>query len=384
MISIVLDLVYGDCGKGRIVDYLADKYDMIARFNGGANSGHVVYYNDKKYTLHLIPSGVFHNKKCYIGNGVVIDPIALKEEIETLENDFPIYKLLTISKYTHLITPEHILEDKAKNSKIGTTGRGIGPAYMSKVQRTGVRICDINDDFLNIYKEKNPEYYSALKFIEKLDIIDDTVLYLLNSVHKNMNILAEGAQGTLLDIDHGTYPYVSSSNSTVGGVITGLGISPKQIDNIYGIFKAYSTRVGNGAFVTEITDEISDKIRQNGNEYGATTGRPRRCGWLDIVALKYACMINGVTELIMTKADVLNDFDEIKVCIGYDVDGKITYLFDKQYYDTAQPIYKSFKGWNTLTNKEPLEKYIKFIESETEIKITIVSTGKERDNLYIR
>jgi adenylosuccinate synthase len=395
-ISVVLGTQFGDEAKGKIVDYLANNYDVVARYNGGNNAGHTIFYNNKKYALHLIPSGIFYGKKCVIGNGVVIDPISLKQEIEMLEADaIDVKNNLYISSNAHIVTPEHIEEDieKEKTLKIGTTGRGIGPCYKSKVERTGLRVCDIKKELdkvngtLSYRAKKTQDYYEALQYLLTLQITN--MEYFLDD--KNLEILAEGAQGTLLDVDFGTYPYVSSSNSTIGGVMTGLGVSHKNIRNVYGVFKAYMTRVGNGPFVTEDKGKMGKQIREIGNEFGATTGRPRRCGWLDIPALRYACMINGVTNLVMTKADVLNDFDEVKACIGYtffdkDYEEEMSfYRYDnKVYTEDAKPIYKKFKGWNTNDNKEPLEEYIQFIESEVGVKITLVSVGKDRDTIYER
>jgi adenylosuccinate synthase len=387
MIDVVMGLSWGDEGKGKIIDYMADNYNSIARYNGGSNAGHSIFFNNKNYALHLIPSGIFYGKKCIIGNGVIIDPISLMKEIEYLESDgIEVKNNLYISKYAHIITPQHIEEDKKKDSqlKIGTTGKGIGPCYKSKAERTGIRICDINDRYISTIENK--DFSNALLYLLNLKISNFE-----NYVNdKNLEILAEGAQGTLLDIDFGTYPYVSSSNSTIGGVLTGLGVSHKMIRNVYGVFKAYMTRVGNGPFVTEIKGKIGEKIKEIGKEYGATTGRPRRCGWLDIPALRYACLINGVTELIMTKADVLNDFEEVKICIGYTIteDGEENnyYNFDNTIYsnENAKPIYKKLKGWNIKDNREPLEEFIEFIEKEVGVKITIVSTGIERYDLYER
>lgn len=399
MIDVLMGLQFGDEGKGKIIDYIADNYDAVARFNGGANAGHSIYFNDKKYALHLIPSGIFYGKKCIIGNGVVIDPVALKQEIETLEADgIDVKNNLYISRYAHIVLPQHIKTDKEKEQilKIGTTGRGIGPTYTAKAERTGKRVCDFNkneiDDYLKIIgtpdlSDENHNFHVAMQFLLTLNIAN--LERFVND--KNLQILAEGAQGTLLDVDFGTYPYVSSSNSTVGGVMTGLGVSHKNVNNVCGVFKAYMTRVGNGPFVTEVKGKVGEKIREIGNEYGATTGRPRRCGWLDIPALRYACMINGVSSLIMTKADVLNDFDEIKVCIGYsfvdEQDGEeySFYEYDNMVYSkNAKPIYKKFKGWNTKDNIEPLEKFMEYIESEVGVKISIVSTGVGRYDLYER
>lgn len=397
MIDVLMGVQFGDEGKGKIVDYTANNYDIVARYNGGSNAGHSIYYNDKKYALHLIPSGIFYGKKCVVGNGVVIDPVALKEEIESLEIDgIDVKNNLYISSNAHIVTPLHVIEDKEKEKllKIGTTGRGIGPCYKSKAERTGVRVCDINEKYIDITNSNCKllgldcdEFIKGLKYLLTLQITN--VEYFLND--KNLEILAEGAQGTLLDIDFGTYPYVSSSNSTVGGVMTGLGVAHTNIRNVYGVFKAYMTRVGNGPFVTEDKGKMGKQIREIGSEYGATTGRPRRCGWLDIPALRYACMINGVTNLVMTKADILNDFEEVKVCIGYtffdkDYEEEMSfYRYDNKIYkENAKPIYKKFKGWNTIDNKEPLEDFIQYIENEVGVKITLVSVGKDRDTIYER
>jgi len=397
MIDVLMGLQFGDEGKGKIIDYIAENYDVVARFNGGANAGHSIYFNDKKYALHLIPSGIFYEKKCVIGNGVVIDPVALKQEIELLEADgINVKDNLYISRYAHIITPNMISDDKNSviNSNIGTTGRGIGPCYTAKVNRTGIRVCDINEEYLlqfpktgtGLYKEYINEYRDGLDYLLTLKIAN--IESFLND--KNLEVLAEGAQGTLLDVDFGTYPYVSSSNSTIGGVLTGLGVSHLNMRNVCGVFKAYMTRVGNGPFVTEVKGKIGEKIREIGNEYGATTGRPRRCGWLDVPALRYACMINGVSSLIMTKADVLNDFAEVKVCIGYsfvDDQDNEEYSFYEYgnliYEKDAKPIYKTFKGWNTK-DESSLDDFIQYIESEVGVKVTIVSTGVGRHDLYER
>ena len=393
MIDVLLGIQFGDEGKGKIIDFLANDYDVVARFNGGANAGHSIYFNNKKYALHLIPSGIFYGKKCVIGNGVVIDPSALKQEIELLELDgIDVKNNLYISRYAHIIIPDMIAEDQ-NNKKIGTTGRGIGPCYTAKVNRTGKRICDFDKTEIDNYiknvdlSDVYHQFYMSLQFLLTLRIANlETYLN-----DKNTDILAEGAQGTLLDIEFGTYPYVTSSSTTIGGVMTGLGVSHTNIRNVYGVFKAYMTRVGNGPFVTEVKGKIGEKLREAGNEYGATTGRPRRCGWLDIPALRFACMINGITNLIMTKSDVLNDFDDVKVCVGYsfvDPDDNETYSFynyDNTIYNKdAKPIYKKFNSWNTINNKEPLEEYIQFIESEVGVKVSFVSVGVERSDLYER
>ena len=400
MIDVVMGLQFGDEGKGKIIDYIAQNYDSVARFNGGANAGHSIYFNNKKYALHLIPSGIFYGKKCIIGNGVVIDPVLLKQEIELLESDgINVRDNLYISRYAHIVTPSHIEDNKQKyKPKIGTTGRGIGPCYTAKISRNGVRVCDINEKYIKDFDESYAydviRYYNQeteQKFIESLRYLLNLQIANLETYlnDKNLEILAEGSQGTFLDIDFGTYPYVTSSNTTIGGVLTGLGVSHKIIRNVCGIFKAYMTRVGNGPFVTEVKGKIGEKIRDIGNEYGSTTGRPRRCGWLDIPSLRYACMINGVSSLIMTKADVLNDFDEIKVCIGYSFieDGEeySIYTYDNTVYNkNAKPIYKKFKNWNTKYNTEPLEEFIQFIEREVGVPVSIVSIGVERYDIYER
>jgi len=317
MVDVLLGLQFGDEGKGKIIDFLTPNYDVVARFNGGPNAGHSIIFNGKTYALHLIPSGIFHGKICVIGNGVIIDPISLKQEIEMLEKDgIEVRKNLLISSNAHIITPQHIIEDgeKEKILKIGTTGRGIGPCYKSKVERTGLRICNIREEVIKMWTGgelqpyNNPEFADALRYLLTLQI-SNLEKYLNDP---ELKILAEGAQGTFLDIDFGTYPYVTSSNTTIGAVMTGLGVSPKRINKIYGVFKSYSTRVGNGPFVTELKDEIGEKIQKLGGEFGSTTGRSRRCGWLDLPMLSYSCVINGVTDLIMTKSDILNDFEKVK------------------------------------------------------------------------
>lgn len=392
-VSVVIGLAFGDEGKGKIIDYLSEDYEVVARFNGGNNCGHTIYYNNKKYALHLIPSGIFYGKKCVIGNGVVIDPIALKQEIEILEADgIDVKNNLYISSNAHIVYPWHKEQDVRNDTSlgIGTTKRGIGPCYTSKIQRTGSRVCDLKNHlkrFSDVYKIE-PELYDAIDFLLSLQITN--IEYFLND--PELKILAEGAQGSLLDIDFGTYPYVSSSNSTIGGVITGLGVPPQRINKVYGVFKAYMTRVGNGPFITELNDEVGEKIRELGGEYGATTGRPRRCGWLDVLTLKYACMINGVTDLVMTKADVLCDFEEVKLGIGYNIphffeDGSPgeTNIFENKYYNNStKPIYLPFPGWNMKDKRRNLERYIKYIESETDVPITIVSFGKNREDIYKR
>jgi adenylosuccinate synthase len=356
---------------------------VTARFSGGNNCGHTIVFNGKKYVLHLIPSGIFHGKTCVIGNGVVINPIVLKEEIEFLEKDgFEVRKNLMISDKAHIITPEHIKKDDGGiSNKIGTTKRGIGPCYTDKIKRSGIRVCDLNNfqDYIPVDFVLNKEFRDAIEFLLSLQIT--SLEYVLND--PDLNILAEGAQGSLLDVDFGTYPFVSSSNSTIGGVITGLGVPPKRINKIYGVFKAYMTRVGNGPFTTELNNDLGEKIRTIGGEFGSTTGRPRRCGWLDLPALKYTCMINGVTNLIMTKSDVLNGLEEVELCVGYFYLNEDGEELEYRGKTNAMPIYKKFKGWS-FEDMEPLEEYIKYIESEIGVPVSLVSIGKERLDLYER
>jgi adenylosuccinate synthase len=415
-VNVIVGSQWGDEGKGKIVDLLCCDAEIVARYQGGANAGHTIVIDGKKYVLHLIPSGILtEDVICIIGNGVVIDPDALLEEIEMLEgHGIKIKGRLFISHKAHLIMPYHKLLDKVSESQegkpIGTTGRGIGPAYIDKAKRVGVRIVDLLDrkvfeeklrislaekniilskvyghDILNV--EEMIEKY--IEFDKKLDpYITDTTLYLNNAIAEGKTIYVEGAQGALLDVDHGTYPFVTSSNPTSGGACTGLGIPPTAINKIIGVVKAYSTRVGNGPFPTELLDETGEKLRKNGFEFGATTGRPRRCGWLDLVALKYSVMINGISEIALTKLDVLDDFEELKVCTGYKIGEKITKNFpvDIKTLDTLEPIYETVKGWNTslpnIEKKEDLPQllfdYIKIIEDYTGAKVVLISTGPDR------
>ena len=401
MIDILIGTQYGDEGKGKVIDYLANNYEVVARFNGGNNAGHSIFYNNKDIALHLIPSGIFYGKKCVIGNGVVIDPVSLKKEIEMIEAEgVEVRDNLYISNNAHLITPKHIdietMRGSSNSDKIGTTKKGIGPCVSDKVNRIGIKVCDINEKFIGTIQTTtyldNVEYKEALKYLITLNISDMTSF--LNN--QEIEILAEGAQGTLLDIDHGTYPYVTSTSCTIGGVMTGLGVSHKNIRKVYGVFKAYMTRVGNGPFTTELLNKTGDEIRRIGKEFGSTTGRPRRCGWLDLPALKYACKINGVTDLVMTKADVLNDFESVRVCIGYEFfesfsgmgqnkDMYSVYNYSNDIHKkNVTPIYVDMIGWNTVNNKGPLDEYITYIEKEVGVPITLVSTGKERNDIYER
>ena len=421
-VDLLLGLQWGDEGKGKIVDVLTSNYDIIARFQGGPNAGHTLVFNDKKYVLHTIPSGIFHDNKInLIGNGVVIDPVILNKEIENIKNEeVDIKKTLFISRKAHLILPTHRLLDAASEkskgkNKIGSTLKGIGPTYMDKTGRNGFRIGDLENDnwkikyqqlsekhkqlikFYNVeldfsLDELEKEFFKAIEDLRKIDFVDSEEL-LFKSQDEKKSILAEGAQGSLLDIDFGTYPYVTSSNTTAAGACTGLGISPNSINDVFGIFKAYTTRVGSGPFPTELFDRYGERMSKVGNEFGATTGRPRRCGWLDLVALKYACRINGVTKLMMMKTDVLSGFDKVLVCTKYNYKGE---LIENLPYDlsdkTLEPIYQEFSGWSeNLRNLESIDelpenlnKYIQFLENELNIPIVIVSVGPDRKETLFR
>ena len=409
--DVLLGLQWGDEGKGKIVDVLTPKYDIIARFQGGPNAGHTLEFEGIKHVLHTIPSGIFReNVINIIGNGVVIDPIILKHEIEELEKlNIDVTKKLLISKKAHLILPTHKLLDKASEKakgklKIGSTLKGIGPTYMDKTGRNGLRVGDIlsqnfSEKFLRLkdkhfqllndieydYTIMEKEFLESIEFLKRFEHIDSEH-YLNNAIKNGKKVLAEGAQGTLLDIDFGTYPFVTSSNTISAGTCTGMGVAPNKINNIIGIFKAYCTRVGSGPFPTELNDDTGQKMRDIGHEYGATTGRERRCGWIDLPALKYAIMINGVTELCMMKADVLDSFEEINVCTHYKINGEEFDYFPFEIGKDTIPVYKSLKGWNTdITNlidqnnlpKELLD-YIHFLEAELEVPIKIVSVGPNR------
>jgi adenylosuccinate synthase len=421
-VQIIVGAQWGDEGKGKIVDHLSEKVDIVARYQGGANAGHTVIIpakkgkEEKEFVLHLIPSGIFHpHVKCVIGNGVVLDPVALMTEIQQLKDaGIKISGRLLLSHNAHLIMPYHKLLDAARErgeEKIGTTGRGIGPAYNDKYMRTGIRVVDLlNRDVLCKKLKRNIEASNELlskmyqtqaldvdaiineyqEFDRKFDeYITDTSEYLNTALMKNKRVLAEGAQGALLDVDHGTYPFVTSSNPTSGGACTGLGIPPTSIDSIVGIVKAYSTRVGNGPFPTELNDEIGDRLRKIGGEYGATTGRPRRCGWLDVVSLRYSIRINGIQQIAITKLDVLDEFKEIKVCTGFKVGGKKLHHYptDSQTLDVVEPVFKTFKGWLTKISdvrsykKLPKEakQYIEAVSKMLDTNIWMVSVGARRD-----
>ncbi len=417
--DVLLGLQWGDEGKGKVVDVLTSKYDVIARFQGGPNAGHSLEFNNIKHVLHTIPSGIFHKDKInIIGNGVVIDPITFAKEIEALtQMGVNLEKTLKISKKAHLILPSHRELDAASEAskgkaKIGSTLKGIGPTYMDKTGRNGLRVGDIirtdfherydalktkHKDILKQYNynsniEQHEEaWFKGVEVMKKFEFIDSEV-EINNLLNSGKKFLAEGAQGSLLDIDFGSYPYVTSSNTVCAGACTGLGIAPSKIGEVLGIFKAYCTRVGSGPFPTEQDNPTGEEMRKIGFEFGATTGRPRRCGWLDLVALKYAIMLNGVTALIMTKADVLDTFDTLKVATAYKVNGKITTTMPYEIDVPIEPIYKEFSGWKTdITGlrkegelPEKLKQYIKFIETETGVPISIVSVGPNRDATIIR
>ncbi len=415
-VDLLLGLQWGDEGKGKIVDVLTSNYDVIARFQGGPNAGHTLEFNGIKHVLHTIPSGIFHeNSENIIGNGVVIDPIIFQKEIDELSGfNIDFSKKLFISRKAHLILPTHRLLDAASEAskgkaKIGSTLKGIGPTYMDKTGRNGLRVGDIElVDFMDRYNmlknkhlnmlenfnvdlqfdidELEKEFFAAIESIKKLKFIDSEK-YFSDVKKQSKTVLAEGAQGTLLDVDFGTYPFVTSSTTTAAGACTGLGVAPGEIGDVIGIFKAYVTRVGSGPFPTELFDEDGARLAKAGNEFGSTTGRARRCGWLDLVALKYACEINGVTKLYMMKADVLTGFDTIKVCTHYNYRGEKIDFFPYNIEEkNVQPIYTEVPGWKEdLTEvksasefPENLKNYISYIEKETGIKIEVVSVGPDR------
>lgn len=413
-VDVLLGLQWGDEGKGKIVDVLAPKYDVVARFQGGPNAGHTLEFDGIKHVLHQIPSGIFREKtKNIIGNGVVLDPIVFKREIEALQKfNLNIKTNLFISKKATIIIPTHRLLDqayeKAKgDNKIGSTLKGIGPSYQDKIGRQGLRVGDIlSDNFKEKFKklcdihfeilkhhqieydwnDLETQFYDAVSFLRQFKLVESE--YMINQELKaGSTILAEGAQGSLLDIDFGSYPFVTSSNTVTAGACTGLGVAPCHIGEVYGIFKAYSTRVGSGPFPTELLNEEGERLRKEGNEFGSTTGRPRRCGWIDIPSLKYSIMINGVTQLLMMKADVLSIFPTIKICTHYQLkDGSITETLPYELInDKITPVYKEMKGWNTsltgvLEGDLPGEllEYVSFLEQQLNVPITIISTGPDR------
>ena len=413
-VDVLLGLQWGDEGKGKVVDVLTPRYDVITRFQGGPNAGHTLEFNNIKHILHNIPSGIFREDKLNIvANGVVLDPIVFRREIESLEAmNIDLTKNLWISKKAHLILPTHRILDAASEaakgkSKIGSTLKGIGPTYMDKTGRNGLRVGDIDLNFKTKYEALKAKHLQLLKqydfeynldeeekFFEAIEVIRkftrvDTEYELFRFLEQGKSILAEGAQGTLLDIDFGSYPFVTSSNTICAGACTGMGVSPSSIGEVYGIFKAYCTRVGSGPFPSELLDDEGERLRDLGKEYGSTTGRPRRCGWLDLVALKYSLMLNGVTQLIMTKTDVLDTFDVIKVATAYSIDGELT---DQMPFDLdaeVKPVFTEMPGWNTdlteVRSKEQfpkeLKEYIAFLEKELKVPVKYVSVGPDREQI---
>ena len=427
-VQVIVGAQWGDEGKGKIVDHLSEDVDIVARYQGGANAGHTVVIpakgsrKEQEYVLHLIPSGIFHKHvTCIIGNGVVIDPKALMTEIDQLQSaGISIKGRLLISHNAHLIMPYHKALDSIReqgDQKIGTTGRGIGPAYIDKYMRIGIRVVDLldrdvlckklkrnveekNELLKKVYQAKELDLDAIINEYQEFDkridaYVTDTSEYLQKALRREKKVLAEGAQGALLDVDHGTYPYVTSSNPTSGGACTGLGIPPTSIQSILGVVKAYSTRVGNGPFPTELSDATGERLQSTGGEFGATTGRPRRCGWLDMVSLGYSVRVNGISRIAITKLDVLDDFDEINVCVGYTRNGKKLHHFptDVQTLEEATPVYRRFKGWKTPTseirryrNLPPQARtYIEAIRKILGVDIWMVSVGARRDQtLFVR
>jgi adenylosuccinate synthase len=414
-LDVLLGLQWGDEGKGKIVDVLTPKYEVIARFQGGPNAGHTLEFEGHKHVLHTIPSGIFHSGvQNIVGNGVVIDPVVFAKELEKLAPfQIPLTERLLISEKAHLIVPTHRMLDAASElakgkNKIGSTLKGIGPTYMDKTGRNGLRVGDVlssnfkekyaalKEKHLNILKHYDDlnldleamekEWFASIEILKSLTTVSSEY-FINNKLNEGKKVLAEGAQGTLLDIDFGTYPFVTSSNTITAGTCTGLGVPPNKVGNVLGIFKAYCTRVGSGPFPTELSDEVGEEMRQEGREFGSTTGRARRCGWIDLVALKYAIMINGVTHLALMKVDVLSIFDSIKACTHYKIDGKVV---DTMPYDICdaeiEPVYEDLKGWNTdltqLTNLKDapaeLTQYLDYLEEKLGVPIHIVSVGPDR------
>jgi adenylosuccinate synthase len=413
---VIVGAQWGDEGKGKIVDLLTQYADLVVRFQGGNNAGHTIVLKGEKFVVHLLPSGIlYEDKKCIIGNGVVLDPAVLIEEIDEIKKRgyFKDDSQLMISEETHLILPYHRRIDVAREKifKIGTTGRGIGPAYEDKVARCGIRVVDLIDEKVfrekleanliqkNVYltqvlKERNFEFLEIfdeyLQYKNRLGkYVKNTSLILHEEIQKGKHVLFEGAQGALLDLDHGTYPYVTASNTLAGNACAGSGIGPTMINSVIGIAKAYTTRVGEGPFPTELQDEVGEKIRQKGGEYGATTGRPRRCGWFDAVVVNHSIRVNGIREIVITKLDVLNDFDTINICVGYRMDGKVLYHFPSnlEILKYSEPVYEELRGWKTeikgAKNFKDLptntRRYLKRIEKLIGTKITMISVGSERD-----
>lgn len=418
-LDVVLGLQWGDEGKGKIVDVLASEYPVVARFQGGPNAGHSIHFEGKKFVLHSVPSGVFRDGSInFIGSGVVLDPIIFREECLAIEAmGVPVKERVVIADRAHLILPTHRIIDAASEaakgkSKIGSTLKGIGPTYMDKTGRNGLRVGDIltpdfKERFLKLKNkhiaylkqydfeydasENEQAWLDAVEYMKQFEIVDGA--YRVNDyLMGGKSILAEGAQGTLLDVDFGSYPFVTSSSTSCAGACTGLGVSPHSIGKVYGVFKAYCTRVGSGPFPTELFDETGEQLRQKGFEFGATTGRPRRTGWLDLPALKYAVMIDGVDELIMMKADVLDGFDTIKVAVSYEVGGKQTDEIPYDVYAEVKPVYREFKGWKCDLTKVKSEdqmpsefkEYVKFIEDYLKVPVRIISLGPDRDQTIVR
>lgn len=418
-VDVLLGLQWGDEGKGKVVDVLTPGYDVVTRFQGGPNAGHTLEFNGEKYILRSIPSGIFQGGKInIIGNGVVLDPALFKQEAEALAaSGHDLTKTLRISKKAHLILPTHRSLDAAYEAakgagKIGTTGKGIGPTYTDKVSRNGVRVGDILHNFDRKYAEakakheqtlrslnytdptlaeREKEWFEGIEYLKKFELIDSEHV-INNYLNEGKSILAEGAQGTMLDIDFGSYPFVTSSNTICAGACTGLGVAPNRIGDVYGIFKAYCTRVGSGPFPTELNDETGDKLCELGHEFGSVTGRKRRCGWIDLVALKYAVMIDGVTQLIMMKSDVLDTFDTIKACVAYKIGDEEVTEFPYEIDDTIEPVYAELPGWKTDMTKmqsedefpEEFNAYLDFLEDELGVPVKIVSVGPDREQTIIR
>lgn len=417
-VDVLLGLQWGDEGKGKVVDVLTPKYDVVARFQGGPNAGHTLEFNGEKYVLRSIPSGIFQGGKInVIGNGVVLDPLLFKQEAEALATSgHDITKQLYISKKAHLILPTHRILDAAYEAakgsgKIGTTGKGIGPTYADKISRNGLRVGDLLHDFDRKYAKAKArheailhalnyayditdleaQWMDSLNYLKQFKLVDSE--HVINAFLKDgKSILAEGAQGTMLDVDFGSYPFVTSSNTICSGCCTGLGVSPRNIGEVYGIFKAYCTRVGSGPFPTELFDETGDQIGQLGHEFGAVTGRKRRCGWIDLVALRYAVMINGVSQLIMMKSDVLDSFETIKACVAYKINGEEIIDFPYEINDTIEPVYVELPGWMTdLTSMrsedefpEEFNAYLSFLEDMLGVPVKIVSVGPDREQTIFR
>ena len=419
MVDVILGLQWGDEGKGKIVDYFADNYDVVARFQGGPNAGHTLYVEGKKIVLHQIPSGIFHEEKTnLIGNGVVLDAVTLKRECENVAAFGVNYKKnLFISERAHLILPTHRAIDKASelskgNEKIGSTLKGIGPAYMDKTGRNGLRVGNLLDksftteyiklrlkhqkilesfNFQEDISAWEEEFFEAIEFLREFKIVNGE--YFINDkIQKGQRVLAEGAQGSMLDVDFGTFPFVTSSSTISAGVCTGLGIAPQKIKEVFGVSKAYCTRVGSGPFPTELNDETGELIRKTGSEFGATTGRPRRCGWIDLVALQFACMINGVTQIIMTKSDILDNLDELKVCNSYIVNGEEkNYVPFQMNKVNIEPVYKSFEGWKTditaMTDynqlPQQMKNYIEYLNGFLKVPVKYISNGPGRDQIVV-